>query len=181
MDALTREDLPRPGERLFEDLFRSYYDELCAYAASYVASAHAAEELVQDLFLDVWERRRERDLSEIGRAYLFRALRNRALNHLRRTRVESRWQSRARQGPPRLAPSAAEDAELTFTIAIVRAVIDDMPPRCREVFLLVRGQGLRYDEAAEVLGISRKTVDAQMVKAVTALRAALRDINGGEC
>lgn len=178
MDALTRKDAPTSGERLFEDLFRSYYDELCAYAASYVVSAHVAEELVQDLFVDVWERRVERELSEIGRAYLFRALRNRALNHLRRTRVQARWRNWARQAPPRTAPSAADDAQLAVTIAVVRAVIDDLPPRCREVFLLVRREGLRYDEAAEVLGISRKTVDAQMVKAMRALRAALADVDG---
>lgn len=131
-----------------------------------------AEELVQDVMLELWKRRELLADESSPQAYLFQAMRNRALNHIRHERV-------ARQGEPHATRSGVVDStahslvvEDEISVALRRAV-DGLPNRCREVFELSRTHGLRYSEIASVLGISVKTVEAQMGKALRTLREEL--------
>jgi RNA polymerase sigma-70 factor (ECF subfamily) len=131
-----------------------------------------AEEIVQDVMLELWRRREKLDVSGSPQAYLFQSTRNRALNHLRHARVEQR-------GEPHLAIDEAQrstaDAELVeeeIGVAL-RQAVDELPPRCREVFELSRVHGLKYAEIAQTLGVSVKAVEAQMGKALRTLRERL--------
>ena len=130
-----------------------------------------AEDAAQDVMLELWRRRETMVLETSLRAYLLRATRNRALNQIRHRRIVERSVPVTRAA--RAAPSADQDlAEQELRSAVEQAV-NDLPERCREVFELSRVHGLRYAEVADVLGISIKTVETQMGKALQRLKERL--------
>jgi RNA polymerase sigma-70 factor (ECF subfamily) len=166
------EQIRQGDEGAFDAVFRAHYPSLVGMAERMLRSRAVAEEIVQEIMLALWRRRESLPVEESLRAYLFRATRNRALNHLRHARVE-------REGEPYLAdtsvrtptaPSVLIEEEID---AAVRAAVSELPERCREVFELSRVHGLRYTEIAAALGISVKTVEAQMGKALRLLRQRL--------
>jgi RNA polymerase sigma-70 factor, ECF subfamily len=161
-------------ERALEIVFRSHFQGMAAFVERYVRSPDTAEELVQDIFLKIWTKRER--LTEIGslKTYLYRAARNQALNHLRRLKLERRWQEeQAFAGEPTTTFAADEDASGQELAETVQAAIERLPPRCREIFLLSRDGGLTYAEIARTLEISVKTVETQMGRALKALRGAV--------
>ena len=166
------ERIRRGDEDAFDAVFRTNYPLLVGMAEGMLRSRAVAEEVVQDVMLELWRRRESLPVEESLRAYLFRATRNRALNHLRHSRVERRGEplvAGATADPPK-APAALVEEEID---AALRAAVADLPDRCREVFELSRVHGLRYAEIAGTLGISVKTVEAQMGKALRMLRERL--------
>ena len=169
----------RTGDaQAFEALFRAYVDPLCSFAYSYVESESQAQEIVQDLFARLWERRETLERPRSVRAYLYGATRNRALNELRNRRVESAFLRRvlrlegARANDARPVPPEDDFNAGAFAGAVTRAVAQ-LPPRCREVFTLTRDQHLSYAEAAAILKISPKTVEIHVGRALTLLRHKL--------
>ena len=159
-------------EDAFDTIFRTWYPRLVRLADGLVRDQAVAEELVQDVMLELWRRREQLAPDSSPQAYLFQATRNRALNHLRHLQVQRRAEPHvlehvARESP---APPAVEAEEIDVA---VRRAIDELTPRCREVFELSRVQGLRYAEIAATLGISVKAVEAQMTKALRTLRDRL--------
>ena len=158
-------------EEGFDAIFRAYYPNLVGFADSILRDPAAAEDTVQEVMLELWRRRSNIVLETSLRAYLFQSTRNRALNRIRHQRVASRL-------APELAaptPLPSPDRELAEQemAARVQAAVGELPDRCREVFQLSRVQGLKYAEIAETLGISVKTVEAQMGKALRILRERL--------
>jgi RNA polymerase sigma-70 factor (ECF subfamily) len=131
-----------------------------------------AEEVVQDVMLELWRRREQLDVGESPRAYLLRATRNRALNHLRHLRVEQRGAAYA-AGPTEAPPQGVSAVVEDELAAALGAAVAELPARCREVFELSRVQGLAYAEIARALDISVKTVENQMGKALRVLRVRL--------
>jgi len=159
-------------ERAFDAIFREHYAPLVRCAEAMLHRRDVAEEIVQDVLLALWQRRGSLVVEDSLRAYLFRATRNRALNHLRHVAIERKAEPElsAVEPPDAVAPSAMIGDEMN---AAVRSAIGALPPRCREVFELSRVGGLRYAEIAVTLGISVKTVEAQMGKALRVLREEL--------
>ncbi len=157
----------------FEALFREYHSPLCGFAYRYVRSSDVAEELVQEVFLDLWERCEEGQQLISPKAYLFTAVRNAAASYLRHQGVAERFEPETVELFMR--PEPLPDAELRsreLSAALERAIAR-LPERCRLVFTLSREQGLTYAEIAKVLAISAKTVENQMGRAYKALRKAL--------
>ena len=160
----------RHGDRdAFDAVFRAQYAGLVGAAERVVGERAVAEELAQDVMLELWRRRESLTVDESLRAYLLRAARNRALNHVRHERMKVRTAPRA-AGETVTQPDAPANAAEAEMEAALREAVAALPGRCREVFELSRGQGLRYVEIAAVLGISVKTVEAQMGKALRVLR-----------
>jgi RNA polymerase sigma-70 factor, ECF subfamily len=159
-------------EDAFDALFRAWYAPLVRIAEGIVRERAIGEEVVQDVLLEVWRRRALLGGEESPRAYLIRATRNRALNHVRHLRVQDKSApyvgSRTEDAPE--AASRVVEAELDVA---VREAVAGLPPRCREVFELSRVHGLSYAEIASSLEISVKTVEAQMGKALRILRERL--------
>jgi RNA polymerase sigma-19 factor, ECF subfamily len=162
----------RGDHQAFDALFRAYYPSLVAFAQGMVRARALAEELSQDVMLELWRRRESLILQESLRAYLYQATRNRALNHLRHERIE---RTRQPETDPDASMSPAPDQEMAERDidAAVRRAVAGLPPRCREVFEASRMQGLTYAEIATLLGTSVKTVEAQMGKALRILREQL--------
>lgn len=164
--------LRRGDDAAYEAIFRQWYAPLVATIASLLRDSGPAEEVVQDVMLELWRRRETLTLEQSLRAYLFQASRNRALNYLRRLRVESRGEPTiaASMPTPDQADSDVREEELRVAIQVA---IGGLPDRCREVFELSRIHGLKYSEIATTLGISVKTVEAQMGKALRVMREKL--------
>lgn len=166
-------DRLRQGDRdTFDAVFRAHYPLLVGVAERIVGERAVAEEVGQDVMLELWRRRETVAVEESLRAYLVRAARNRALNHVRHERMKLRTAPFAAGETVTQADAPRRLAEEEIQAAVDEAVAA-LPERCREVFELSRGRGLRYAEIAETLGISVKTVEAQMGKALRVLRERL--------
>ncbi len=161
----------------FEVLFRTYFRVLYHLIYDVVRSRAVAEEMLQDLFASLWERRAVWDVRGPLKSYLYRAARNRALSHVRHERIEQRWQAAAvrEMSVPASGPVAeAAVADEEFGAALARAV-DRLPRRAREAYILRWQHHLPYAEIAQIMGISVKAVEQRVSQALKTLRAALHD------
>jgi len=162
----------------FELLVRTWARPLVAFAGALLRSPADGEDIVQDLFVWLWDHRFDWQVQGPLGAYLFRSVRNRAVSRLRHADVEERFHQRlaghAPEIPPAGSPAPAEQAVAAAELSTaIDAAIGELSDRCREVFLLNRQQGLTYGQIAETLQISVKTVEIHMARALTALRRAL--------
>ncbi len=165
-------------ERAFEQVFRRFVSPLCSFAYTYVHSRDESEEIVQNLFCWIWEQRFTLEMPRGMRPYLFSAVRNRSLNALRNSRVELALHDRLSRESDRNALAKTPkgtDANLLANdlSAKLAVVVAAMPTRCREVFTLLRDQQLSHAEVSEILGISTKTVEIHMTRALRTLRIEL--------
>ena len=159
-------------ESAFDAIFRAWYAPLVRMAEGMLRERAVAEEIVQDVMLELWRRRETLAPDGSPQAYLFQATRNRALNHIRHLRVAERGETNA--ADELTMPAAADRGVAEQEIErAVKAAISELPPRCREVFELSRMHGLKYAEIAQTLGVSVKAVEAQMGKALRTLRERL--------
>ena len=161
-------------EAAFEALFRALAPGLCVLVTRYVRSRAVAEELVQDLFLELWTRRTSLIVEQTLTAYLFAAARNRALNHLRREKRAARWQTESAVNDEGDG-AALNESELLDALELQEA-IEMLPARCRLIFTLNRQQQMTYAEIAASLGLSIKTVETQMGCALRSLRDRLKHL-----
>lgn len=152
---------------LFDILFKRYYRQLCLYAAHYLKGDIAAsEDIVQDCFVKLWQQEAKRDITD-KRAFLYSTVRNACIDTLRRQHPEM-----TSIDPSDLEEiiSDEEAIDRSEQEAKVWETIDALPDRCREVFLMAKRDGMTYNEIAEALNISVKTVEHQISKALKKLR-----------
>jgi RNA polymerase sigma-70 factor (ECF subfamily) len=163
----------RAGEEgAFDSVFRAHYAHLVRMADSIIRERALAEEIAQEVLLELWRRRESLEVEQTFRAYLIRSTRNRALNHIRHERVVAR-QAASAALESRSSPSAEDEVLGVELERAVHDAIEGLPENCREVFLLSREQGLKYGEIAGVLEISIKTVEKRMGQALSELRQRL--------
>jgi len=158
----------------FEKVFRDSYKPLKAYAFRFVNNLATAENMVQDVFLKLWQNRHNLVITTSLVHYLFRSVRNHSLNHLEKNRV--------RTGYLRMQLEKTQDDEdfSAFYPEIgllekIESAICALPPKRQEIFRLAREEGLRYREIADQLNLSVKTVEAQMTLALKQLRDSLKE------
>lgn len=179
--SLDDELVPRiraGDEEAFDALVRRHYNGLCVFATRMTRSDATAEELVQDVLLRIWEKHERWTVSGSVAAYLYISVRNTALNHMRRERLLRRWQqeSGARDegatAMGRMPPTDESTRASELAEALARAV-EELPPRCRQVFILRRQHHMSGIEVARVMQIAPKTVEIQMGIALNTLRRKL--------
>lgn len=165
--------------RRFESVFGELYQPLCAYALTFVRDTNVCEDIVQEVFTRIWENRRELLLEDSIRFYLYSAVRNNCITHLRRLKKGRTlpWPDEALPGHIPVHPREQNDKGQYERW--LREAIEVLPEKCREVFVLSRIGHLKYKEIADVLGISAKTVENQLGKALKLIREFLkkRDIH----
>jgi RNA polymerase sigma-70 factor (ECF subfamily) len=171
-----------PAAIAFQSLFDLHFEELYRFAYRYVQSSETAKDLVHEAFLRLWRQRSQVQLDGPGaRSYLYTIVRYQALDQLRHRRVEERWRREyvaplvSDQGA---ALAADPDQEFTAreTAAAIQQAVDALPRRQRQVLLLRWQQQASYDEIAETLGISSKTVAVHIGKAIQRLREILAQV-----
>jgi RNA polymerase sigma-70 factor (ECF subfamily) len=161
-----------------ETLFHEHYGALCRFANRYLHDRAAAEDLVQDVFTSIWAGRLRLDVRGSLRAYLFAAVRNRALNLRKHQLVERDWELdealpdvRALHRAPPRPDDLLDDVERRNRL---RAALGALPERCRLVMQLRWEEQLTHAEIAEVLGITVKGVERQLSRGLRALRDRTR-------
>lgn len=164
-------------EAAFEAVFRCYNRELYRFALRMTGSPDEAEDAVQAVFVTVWQNRASWAIRGGLPLYLLTAVRNRVLQQFRTGRVRRRLQPDVLafgrgQISEEFSRPDAQVQQAEFTQALARAVAN-LPPRCREAFVLTREHGLTYAEAARAMGISPHTVMVQIGRALAALRKSL--------
>lgn len=169
-DLLSR--IRQGDQAAFDTLFRAHYASLVRHVEGMLRRRDVAEEVVQDVMLELWRRRETLLVDDSLRAYLYRATRNRALNHLRHEAIVKRSEPELAMDPDDGAGADVVLVDEEIGVAAKQAIAQ-LPERCREVFELSRVRGLKYSEIATTLGISVKTVEAQMGKALRILREKL--------
>lgn len=151
----------------FEILFRKLYLPLGMYALRIVDDADVAEDLEQDAFMKAWLYIENGGEIENFTSFMYRTVRNVCISYLR-NRPEM-------LGEELISEVADEEIDTSFRDARIWKAIDELPEKCREIFLMSKRDGLSNEEIAEELDISIKTVKNQMTKAFSRLREALAD------
>lgn len=159
---------------LYKHAFHAYYQPLCQYAHTLVPSSPDCEDMVQEIFLYVWEKKKDLIGREELRFYLFTAMRNRCLNYLRKHRKDRFNQLSVWEEPVERASGMDYEEPVDLAGAVAEA-LDRLPLRCREVFVLSRISKLTYQQIAETTGISPKTVENQIGKALRIMRSFVRE------
>jgi len=174
MDDLTLFNSVRTGDRkAFKILFDTWYAPLCHYASHFLNDDEQSEEVVQDFFVKLWEKRGSLTVETSLRHYLFRAVRNQCLNLIRQDKVRKLHALRLHEAL--LVDDAPEAYSVSPEMLLkMEEGIASLPEKRQEIFRMNREEGLKYREIAEKLGISVKTVEAQMGAALKSLREKLR-------
>jgi RNA polymerase sigma-70 factor (ECF subfamily) len=163
-------------EQAFELLFRKFNVRLCVFANKFLNDPEEAQEVVQSVFVKIWEGRDEIDPEDSLKSYIFKIVQNFSLNKLRRKKVESRYVEIYKLVYIEQQEYSAHDSLLARELEEnITHSIGKLPTECRKVFELSRNEGLKYREIADTLNISVKTVEAQMSKALRSLRIELSD------
>ena len=159
----------------FEMLFKTYYQPLCRYATSYLKDPDSAEEVVQAAFIGFWEKRESISIETSVKSYLYRAIRNACLNELKHEQVKQKFAAGEVTKGEALSESADHLAIHLELEDKIRAAIQTLPEQCRLIFTMSRFEELKYQEIADQLGLSVKTVENQMGKALKIMRAQLKE------
>lgn len=163
-------------ERAFNELFHIYNQQLWPFVIKLSGSETASEEILQEVFLKIWMQRERLPQIENPKAWIVRLVSNQSLNYLRRLAVEGRFFQYLKNASASHALSPEELLAAKETAGFIQQVIDELPPQCRQVYLLSREQGLSIPEIADRLNISPNTVKNQLVKALSRIRAAVQKI-----
>jgi RNA polymerase sigma-70 factor (family 1) len=166
------ERIQRGDVEAFSLLFRRQYEPLCSFAHRFVADFDAAEGIVQDVFVRMWETREKVSIHTSLKSYLFTAVRNSCLNQIKHGKYTSPLQDfEDRSGPSTSNPDAQlESNELAMAL---EKAIQGLPPKCREIFWMAKFDGLSYQEIADIQGVSLNTVKTQLKRALKSLSSSL--------
>jgi RNA polymerase sigma-70 factor, ECF subfamily len=165
-----------PDEQLFEQVYKKYFKDLYSYACAIIKDEAKAEGIVQNVFLILWEKGDKLQQLPSPAPYLYRSVRNMALNHLKHKKVKQAYEAYALSLPLYdNVPGTATKVQFSELQTRFNIALESLPPQCRNIFEMSRFGEMKYAEIAETLGISIKTVEAQMGKALRILREKLAD------
>jgi len=161
----------------FRQIFDGLFSNLTKFSFSFVHSKEAATEIVDELFVQLWIKRANIMKINDLRVYLYTATKNASLNYISKKvkQIENEpYENLQVQMTDLVSP---EQIMITKEILQkIKEAVDSLPPRCKLIFKFVREDGLSYSEVAEILGLSIKTIDSQMVIAVSRIRGKLMNV-----
>ena len=170
-EQILLEKLHKGNVAAYEEIFETYYSRLCAYAFKLVKQSHIAEEIVQGIFITLWEKRITLKINSL-KSYLFRATHNNSLKHLERNKKHVDIDGVSHNVRDDMVYLQYNNFDLGERI---EKHINELPERCKEIFILSRFDNLKHAEIAEKLDIAVKTVEVQVRKANLYLREKLKD------
>ena len=165
--------LKNKDKTVFDFVFTYYYAGLCAYTRRWVNDPDVAEDLVQDFFVKLWTNSAKIEITSSLKSYFFTSVKNRSVNHLKHIKIKESFGAQAMIG------QAEEYRNWEFTepelTDLIEKGMQKLPPRCREIFILSRFEGKDNAKIAEMLGISKRTVELQISNALKILRIELKE------
>lgn len=162
------------SEVIFERTFKNHFKALHAYACTILRSEAMAEEAVQNVFYKLWEKKDQISIKESVTAYLYRAVYHECLNTMKHSKVKDAYKTHTTYLHADIE-KANERTSLKELEAKLAEALKDLPEQCRTIFQMSRFEELKYREIADQLGLSVKTVENQMGKALRILREKLAD------
>ncbi len=170
-DRLTRYN----DQAAYKELFTAFYPRLMPLAVSIIKSRQSAEEIVSDVFINIWQKRSRLEHISNLKLYLYTATRNTALNYRERENPTQTIDLAELPVELGMLPMNPEGLLITAEMKkMIREAVNQLPNRCRLIFKLVKEDELKYREVAELLKISVKTVEAQMTIALKRIGEAVR-------
>jgi len=152
----------------FKLLFQRYYSPFCRYACYFLDDEVAAEDIVQDIFLGLWEKRKSIQITDSVKFYLSRSIRNKCLNIIKHSKIKDGYSAAIEE---KLSPEIDQIEYEYFELRLqIENCIEKLPPRCQEIFQKSRFEQLKQKEIAEEMDISIRTVKVQINKALQLLR-----------
>ncbi len=158
----------------YKELFTAFYSNLFHFAFSFIQNKQLAEEIVSDVFIKIWQKRKELEKIKNLKVYLYIAVRNTAFNYLEKQKRTAT--TNIDQFTEEFRSIYFNPEQLMITaemVALIRKAIDNLPTRCKLIFKLVKEDNLRYKEVATILSISEKTVENQLAIALRKIAAAI--------
>ena len=171
-DSELIESLTKGEEKAFIYLVDHYSQRLYGYALTLTKDHAEAEDILQNVFLRAWEKRKKMYITTSLQNYLYKSVRNEFLNLYKKSRSTMILEQKYFEALDKVISNQDEN-EFRTTMARIAREIQNLPPKCREVFIMSRKEGLTNQEISEYLNISVKTVEAQITKAFTVLRKEL--------
>lgn len=162
-------------EAAFEQAFKTHFKALHSYAFTIVKDDMAAEEIVQNIFLKIWEKKQDLVLDSSVRAYLYKAVHNESLNVLKHKKIKTAYQVHTLHQMKNETDNAAKKLLTGELEGKIRKALNELPEQCRTIFQLSRFEELKYQDIANHLGLSVKTIENQMGKALKLLRIKLAE------
>ena len=157
----------------FEFIFRQYYQGLVVFALDFVPDKDKAEEIVQGIFVKLWEEKDKIVITSSVKSYLFRAVQNKCLDHIKHDKIQKKYEKDLME---KNLTSKTDNDILTFELKErIENAIEDLPENIRKVFRMSRYENKKYNEIAKAMNISVKTVEARIGKALAILRHDLKD------
>ena len=162
-------------EKAFEELFKDKYAILCGYAGKYLNDGDQAEEIVQEMFFNFWQKKEKMEINISLEAYLFRSVRNACLNYLKHLKIREQYKLANNQQIRQKEEEIHDNVVAMELQERIEHVIDQLPTERKKIFKMSRYEELKYKEIAEKLNLSIKTVEAQMSKSLKFLRLHLSE------
>lgn len=172
-DLQLFQQIAKSDKAAFDELFRRYYTPLCRYALKITQEEESAEEAVQLVFIHFWEHRKTLFIQQSVAAYLFKAVRLKVYETFRSSQIKAKYEqdfAEKQEWCDEENNTVLDNYELS---CLIWNAVDQLPEKCAEIFRLSRDEGLTYNEIAEHLSISEKTVENQMGIAFKKLREML--------
>jgi RNA polymerase sigma-70 factor (family 1) len=174
LDSLFQRVVSSDDKQAFEVIFETTYAVLCGISFRMTKSAETAEEIVDDVFCSFWKNRRKINITMSFTPYLIASVRNRSLDYLRKLKNEKSSTLEVASGIASSETIASDFLAYEELNNHIKAAIQSLPPQCRLIFTMSREQELTYKEISEKLGLSIKTVDTQMGRALKHIRKELK-------
>lgn len=171
-ETVLLKDIALGDGKAFDEVYRHYHGEISRYVLKFVKSAEHTEDLCQEIFLKVWEKRETLPNLQSFRAYIFTVAKNRVLDFLRHAAIERSAREEIIRASLHQASHVEEALQSEEYQHYLQKVLRELSPRDQEVFRLCREMEHSYDEAAEVLGVSRNAIKKHMVKAIRYIKYA---------
>lgn len=172
-DKFLFKQIKKGNKKAFDEVFRKYYTQLVRFCFGYVCDEQTAEEMVQDVFVKVWENARKIDIETSLLAYLYRSVRNQSLNYIKHLEVQKKYEREQLGQQNEAADPIVDTIDMSFFKQALLIAISKLPEKCRQIFEMAKFEGLSYDEIADYLQVSGKTVENQIGIALKKLRESL--------
>lgn len=173
--GLDKAKLSLSTPQAFEKLFKKYYEGLCQYCLQYVKQEEIAEEIVQDMFVKLWQLKNQLNVHTSLKAYLYTSVKNGALNYLKSQYARQQFEGHKTQQFELLIDSTTQESlDYEDLTKLVSEAVERLPQQCRTIFEMSRSGGYTYKEISEKLNIAPKTVENQMGIGLKKLKEYLR-------